>query len=252
MGINTVLDVQNIEKLDEGASHTLRFNSQSEGGGEINADLDGKIRERKFGYFTPNLTENYEIMLKRGFNPIPIFTRGESLSVLEDFYKTSDVVGIGGLVGTQKNKGFVRGIMRHVGKRMVHWLGFTDIQFLKYFKPYMCDSSTWESGARYGTLRLYLGKGKFVSINKQEFKDKPKKNILDRIKWLGVDPYIMSKVDSWHGGNSYSRSLCARSGVALSVDIEKNIKTKLFLATATPLAVDLLVDGFNDLYGGKK
>ena len=196
--------------------------------------------------------KNYEIMLKRGFNPIPIFTRGESLSVLEDFYKTSDVVGIGGLVGTQKNKGFVRGIMRHVGKRMVHWLGFTDIQFLKYFKPYMCDSSTWESGARYGTLRLYLGKGKFVSINKQEFKDKPKKNILDRIKWLGVAPYIMSKVDSWHGGNSYSRSLCARSGVALSVDIEKNIKTKLFLATATPLAVDLLVDGFNDLYGGKK
>ena len=32
--------------------------------------------------------KNYEIMLKRGFNPIPIFTRGESLSVLEDFYKT--------------------------------------------------------------------------------------------------------------------------------------------------------------------
>ena len=54
----------NIEKLDEGASHTLRFNSQAEGGGEISADLDGKIHERKFGYFTPNLTDNYEIMLK--------------------------------------------------------------------------------------------------------------------------------------------------------------------------------------------
>ena len=57
-------NVQNIEKLDEGASHTLRFNSQAEGGGEISADLDGKIHERKFGYFTPNLTDNYEIMLK--------------------------------------------------------------------------------------------------------------------------------------------------------------------------------------------
>ena len=62
----------------------------------------------------------------------------------------------------------------------------------------------------------------------------------------------MQNKESWHGGNSYSRSLCARSGVSLSVDVEKNIKTKLFLATATPLAVDLLVDGFNELYGGKK
>lgn len=232
-------------------------------GNEINIDdycsFLENIKIKPWRYFTLDkigdpigTQKNYETMLKRGFNPIPIFTRGESLSVLEEFYKTSDVVGIGGLVGTQKNKGFVRGIMKHVGKRLVHWLGFTDIQFLKYFRPYMCDSSTWESGARYGTLRLYLGKGKFVSINKQEFKDKPKKEILDRIKWLGVDPYVMSKVDSWHGGNSFSRSLCARSGVALSVDVEKNIKTKLFLATATPLAVDLLVDGFNELYGGKK
>ena len=30
-----------VEKLNEGASHTLRFNSKSEGGGEINAELDG-------------------------------------------------------------------------------------------------------------------------------------------------------------------------------------------------------------------
>ena len=35
-------------------------------------------------------------------------------------------------------------------------------------------------------------------------------------------------------------------------NIEKNIDTKLFLASATPLAVDLLVNGFKQLYGGKK
>ena len=53
-----------VEKLNEGASHTLRFNSKSEGGGEINAELDGTVHKREFGYFTPNLTDNYEIMLK--------------------------------------------------------------------------------------------------------------------------------------------------------------------------------------------
>lgn len=50
---------------------------------------------------------NYEAMLRRGFSPVPIFTRGEDPSVLEDYYKTSDVVGIGGLVGTANNRGFV-------------------------------------------------------------------------------------------------------------------------------------------------
>ena len=53
-----------VERLNEGASHTLRFNSKSEGGGEISAELDGTVHEREFGYFTPNLTDNYEIMLK--------------------------------------------------------------------------------------------------------------------------------------------------------------------------------------------
>ena len=62
----------------------------------------------------------------------------------------------------------------------------------------------------------------------------------------------MRNKESWHGGNSYSRTLCAASGVDMSVDIEKNIDTKLFLASATPLAVDLLVNGFRQLYGGKK
>jgi len=45
---------------------------------------------------------------------VPIFTRGEDPSVLDDYYKTSDVVGIGGLVGTQGNKGFV-----HPNSRML-------------------------------------------------------------------------------------------------------------------------------------
>ncbi len=81
---------------------------------------------------------NYEVMLKRGFNPIPIFTRGEDPSVLDEYYKTSDVVGVGGLVGTKGNKGFVNGIMKHVGGRKVHWLGFTNAEYIKHYKPPIC------------------------------------------------------------------------------------------------------------------
>lgn len=191
---------------------------------------------------------NYETMLARGFKPVPIFTRGEDPSVLEEFYKTSDVVGIGGLVGTPGNRGFVKGIMRHVRDRMVHWLGFTDLDFIKVYRPFMCDSSTWESGARYGALKLYMGNANFLTIKKPQFQSRPPQAVLDRIRQLGVDPYRLAKLDEWHGGSSASRTLCARSCVALSVDVERQTGTKMFLALAIAQALGLLVQGFTDLY----
>jgi len=191
---------------------------------------------------------NYETMLNRGFRPVPIFTRGEDPSVLDDFYKTSDVVGIGGLVGTPGSRGFVKGIMRHVGDRMVHWLGFTDLDFIKHYRPFMCDSSSWESGARYGALKLYMGQGQFKTIKKTQFEQRPEQPILERIKWLGVDPYSLAQVNSWHGGYSASRKLCARSAVAMSVDVERKLGTKLFLAIAAGCGLDLVINGFHYLY----
>src|SRR5690606_33178849 len=130
----------------------------------------------------------YETMLRRGYTPVPIFTRGEDPSVLEDFYKTSDVVGIGGLVGTRGNRGFVRGIMKHVGSRKVHWLGFTDLNFLRVYRPYMCDSSSWENGALYGEIRLYMGRARLKKFKRQDFAEKPDNEILQRIRNLGMDP----------------------------------------------------------------
>lgn len=192
--------------------------------------------------------KNYETMLARGFNPVPIFTRGESLSALDHFYKTSDVVGIGGLVGTYKNRGFVRGIMRHIGKRKCHWLGFTQIEFLKTFKPYMCDSSTWECGARFGAMKLYMGRGQFKRISKQGFIKEPEAVVMHRIRQLGIDPYRLQNKPEWHGGGNALRTLCSRNGVALSVDIEKNLGTKVFNALTTVQSCGLLVDSFNYLY----
>lgn len=190
---------------------------------------------------------NYETMLKRGFKPVPIFTRGEQASVLDDYYKTSDVVGVGGLVGTQNNKGFVNGIMRHVGKRRVHWLGFTNIDYLKHYRPYMCDSSSWESGGRYASIRLYMGKGRYVSVKKADFLGKPSQEILDRIKDLGFDPYALRKESAWRGGNSTNRRLSAASALALSLDVQKNLGTLMFnaIAAATIEVLQFFTDSFD-------
>lgn len=190
---------------------------------------------------------NYETMLRRGFKPVPIFTRGEDPSVLENYYKTSDVVGLGGLVGTQGNRGFVRGIMRHVRDRKVHWLGFTVFDFVKVYRPYMCDSSSWTSGSRFGTFDLYMGRGRMVKVTKAEMAEKPPQQILDRVRYFGLDPAGLGIKDNWHGGRTYNRILGGYSHVYLSHDIEYKLGTKQFLASTTGLETSILFDGRRQL-----
>ncbi|WP_296416874.1 MULTISPECIES: hypothetical protein [unclassified Vulcanococcus] len=171
---------------------------------------------------------NYKTMLKRGFTPVPIFTRGEDPSVLNDYYKTSDVVGIGGLVGTPGNRGFVRGIMRHVGDRKVHWLGFTNLEFVKVYKPYMCDSSGWDQ-SRYGMIRFYLGKGRFCYVKRQNLRSIGPK-IRDVITSYGFSVEALASASSWRGAGSPSEQINCASMVRACLDIEKNLGTKQFMA----------------------
>lgn len=220
--------------------------------------LDG-LQIKPWRYFTLDVVGdphasmvNYETMLRRGYTPVPIFTRGEDPSVLDDYYKTSDVVGIGGLVQTEGNKGFVKGIMQKAAGRRVHWLGFTNLEFVKAFRPYMVDSSSWESGARYATVRIYLGAGKFKTITRTDFTARPDVAVMDGIRSLGIDPFGLSKESAWRGGYSVIRTLCARSAVRLSMDIERYVGTKMFTAIAAECGMDIVCSSFDYFNQGGK
>lgn len=190
---------------------------------------------------------NYETMLKRGFKPVPIFTRGEDPSVLNDYYKTSDVVGIGGLVGTEGNKGFVNGIMKHVGKRKVHWLGFTGIDYIKFYKPYMCDSSSWSSGIRYGNLALYTGNGKFKLVNKKTFLSNPSDEIKQLVKKHGIGALELGQASHWinGGGDRALRNASFRAWAMFQNDITKHIGTHFFLACASESDIRTFYSAFD-------
>ena len=51
-----------VKKLKGGATDTLRFKSQAEGGGQVGGKLDGLAHNVEFGYFTPNLSTRHEII----------------------------------------------------------------------------------------------------------------------------------------------------------------------------------------------
>ena len=57
--------------------------------------------------------KNYDEMRRRGFDPIPIFTRGADPAILDYFYSQTDLVGVGGLP-------FVTLVEMRLGKRNEH------------------------------------------------------------------------------------------------------------------------------------
>lgn len=187
--------------------------------------------------------KNYEIMLERGFNPVPIFTRGEDLSMIDEYYKTSDVLGIGGLVGTKGNKGFVKGIMEHIGDRKVHWLGFNAKQFLTFYKPYMCDSSSWSAAVRYASCKLYDRNGKWYNVTKKDFIKRPPREIYDLIYRYGIDPKLLAKNAEWKnsGKGEYALEiLTCRSWTRYQLDIKKKLGINFFLACASDWQIKLM------------
>ena len=105
--------------------------------------------------------KNYEVMLARGFDPVPVYTYGQNVDAIDYYYSKTDYIGIGGLVGQPKNK-LIRAVKKaqdKVNGRKSHLLGFTSMPYIKHFKPYSCDSSSWKGGGRFGNADIYAGNG---------------------------------------------------------------------------------------------
>lgn len=198
--------------------------------------------------------KNYEIMLSRGFKPIPIFTRGEDPKMIDEYYKTSDVVGLGGLVGTQGNKGFVKGIMNVVNGRKVHWLGFNTKEFIEHFKPYTCDSSSWSAAVRYAACKLYIRNGEWIQVGKKDFMKKPSDKIIQTIYDYGIDVRRLSNANEWKnsGRGDYALELLTcRSWTKYQLELSLKLDVKFFLACASGWQIKLMKESF-DYWRSKK
>lgn len=177
--------------------------------------------------------KNYELMLKRGFNPIPIFTRGDDPKMIEEFYKTSDLVAVGGLVGTPGNRGFVKGIMETIGDRKVHWLGFGGAAFIKNYRPYSCDSSSGSGGVRFGRLFVYDFRGGFVDLTKTDAISRPPRDVCKLIERHGEDPSALRHAGEWTNkgaGRTILQRLSLKAFVKYSMDLEARLGVLYFNA----------------------
>lgn len=181
---------------------------------------------------------NYRTMLSRGLQPVPVFTRGEDFGMLATYYETSDLVCIGGLVSRISTpKPYLKALKSRLVGRDYHILGFSSLDWIKYLRPYSVDSTSWDRASRYGILNVYMGRGRLLSLTRDEL---PKilgdAETCARIRQLGYDAFELRPRDAWRGGASLSRAISAAAWCWLSLDMEKQLGTRLFLASVGAVA----------------
>ncbi|MFQ6028197.1 MAG: hypothetical protein ACE5Q6_11950 [Dehalococcoidia bacterium] len=192
-----------------------------------------------------NTRSNLRRMLDAGLNPVPVFTRGSPAGLLEELYTVSDLVGIGVGVGSSGYLGYIRWISEQLRGRNAHWLGVTNPALVAYYRPYSCDCSNWETGARYGSIPLYLGSGRFTQYHRRDAASgRPTTKVWKIVRSYGFDPNALQHESSWRGGKSVIRSLGASSWVRYSLEAEARFGTKVFLALTTSMACKLVIEAY--------
>lgn len=196
--------------------------------------------------------KNFLIMKDRGYDVMPVFTRGESLERLEELYKHTDYIMFGGIVIGGKNKNYAKWFLERNKGRKCHWLGFVKMDFIKKYKPESVDSSSWLSGGRFGNLGLYAGNGNLATVSKKVFAQKLPNNIISLLHRNGVSDaeiHYLTHNQAWVGSGNYNPKnglkslammICTMGNVIRGIDVEKKIGTKIYLAVANSNLMEMI------------
>ena len=83
-----------------------------------------------------------------------------------------------------------------------------------------------------------------IRVKKEDFINKPSEEVINACLRMNVNPFEAKKAERWQGGRSFLFYIGAASWVKMSLDCEKNIKTKLFLAIGGQVDVELLTGAY--------
>jgi hypothetical protein len=182
---------------------------------------------------------NYYAMRERGYHPIPIVTRDgpRAFALADEYWTTSAIVGFGGLAGgvatgKMNRRPYVKAILEHAQGRDVHLLGFSSIDFIGRYRPFMCDSASWTAADRFAWLHTYLGYGRWDRHRKFDFMAGFPDHLTARIRNLGFDAHVLQRDAAWRGEYGANRMITAAGWCRFSAEIEQRFGTKLFLALA--------------------
>lgn len=197
--------------------------------------------------------KNFLVMKQRGYDVMPVFTRGDTLERLEEMYSYTDYIMFGGITIGGKNLNYVKWFMEKNKGRKIHWLGFCNVDFIKHYQPQSVDSSSWASGSRYGNVHFYKGFGATVSANRRKLFTMPDKQLFELAKKSGIkveEMAMLREAESWiettkvpsmkRPEKGTAKMIGTISYVHRAADLEKNLGTRFYLAAAAAHQLEMI------------
>lgn len=190
--------------------------------------------------------KNLIYMRKQGLNPIPIVTKDDGLDMIEKYYKISpDYVGYGGL--KDADMGIAVGDRRHIkwlmekGRkgRPCHWLGFCNLDFIKYYKPTSCDSLTWKQAQIYGKIYVLTESGMRLLSRKQILN--ANLSIRSSIIREGFDIGDLHNKDNWYGDGHLAQFISSVQYVKFVKRIQDKVGTNMHLVVGNRQDFEMLL-----------
>lgn len=188
---------------------------------------------------------NWQRMLDMGWADIlPVFTRGDSLERLEEFYEATDYIMFGGIAFGGENKNYIKWFCEANKGRPVHWLGFTNMPFIKHYRPTSVDSSSVTSAQRYGSIVYYRGGGELKTLQKRDLARRPPLAFLRECERRGFTMAELQRLGSseaWVGAvrppgkdpRGFASFVTYTHHVWRGIEVERNLGTKIYMAFAT-------------------
>jgi hypothetical protein len=210
--------------------------------------------------------KNYNIMIEKGYDPCPIFTRGDSEDYFFELINSGKYVFVGGVQRGVNNRNFAKWVLENSTNKKVHLLAFIKPDFINHYKPYSVDASSWSSTSRYGTIAYYY-KGRVKMLDKIAFNKAPSKLFIQSCKNLCIPDHAIKKLrfnDSWQSFSAKDFSIVEDipvKGLAqfislvhwiyYSIMAQNKVGTKIYLAVGQPLHLEIMHGAYKHLRDNK-
>jgi len=192
---------------------------------------------------------NVEEMRAHGFDPMPVFTRGESIEEAHRLLSETRRIAVGGLVSRLQDPRAYVLHLRNAGLDLgrCHLLGFVRPDWIKLFRPESIDASSWERSRRFGIVSVYLGHGRLWSGSIRELPRAPRE-AWARARMMGFDLADLRHRASWLGSQkAISAQITTASYLWMATEMERNIGTRYFLSFSGDDGFGLLLDAHTRL-----
>ena len=131
----------------------------------VNTIVSLDVIDAKADKFAKGSIKNYHIMRDAGLNIMPVYHQGEDFSVMKEYLKTADYIGLGG--NKQDNKrvyyNYLANIMKMIPKKTkIHLFGVMSMDILMRYKDRLtsCDATSVIRQSAFNGTIAYTGIGR--------------------------------------------------------------------------------------------